>query len=139
MAFPDLTKHLKEGDKVWTIQYGWVLVESVDDENGFIEVLDGKFYDFQGKLHATDSYPSLFLKEQTFDFSIPEPTFEKDELVWASFDELHSFWVPAYYALKAEDGVHHVGEVQKKPSSGAFLTSATAVRKWSDSPFKAEK
>lgn len=136
----DLTKILKPGDKVWTIQDGWTSIQGVDSDSGVIVTTDLKYYDVNG-ICDSDKFPSLFLKEQVFDLSVPETVFEQDELVWALLgDPINPIWVPSYYDHKDREGYHCVFRNQLRLKGNGRLLSVRAyqVRKWEDSPFKLE-
>jgi hypothetical protein len=114
----DLRK-VEVGDKIWTIQYGWVQVVNVDRDSYPIET-DGSCYTIDGKRWKGDKYPSAFLecpfKEQ------PIEKIEKDTLIWFR-DRSHDFWKYGYYS-HFENGKHYIFNDSKKS------TETSSVQAW---------
>ena len=91
-------REVEVGDKIWTIQHGWVQVVNVDTDSYPIET-DGSCYTIDGKRSKGDKYPSAFLE-----YPFKEQVIEKDTLVWArDFEE--QMWRVGYYS-HLENGRH---------------------------------
>ena len=101
----DLRK-VKVGDKIWTIQYGWVEVVNVETDSYPIET-DGSCYTIDGKRSKSDKYPSAFTE-----YPFKEQPIEKDTIVWYRDDEDTS-WMVGYYS-HFEDGNHFCFHGSKK-------------------------
>jgi hypothetical protein len=118
----DLSK-VKVGDKIWTIQGGWVEVTSTSIKIpvGYPIETEGKYtYTIDGKGNSKYKYPSAFLeypfKEQ------PIEKFEKDTLVWFR-DRSHDFWKYGYYS-HFENGKHYIFNDSKKS------TETSTIQAW---------
>ena len=101
----DLSK-VKKGDKIWTIQNGWVRVVNVYTDSYPIDT-DGHGYTIDGKRWKSDKYPSAFLE-----CPFKEQPIEKDTLVWFRDDE-NEWWSVGYYS-HFENGKHFVFDASKK-------------------------
>ena len=54
--------NVKVGDKIWTIQEGWVQVESISKKDVIYPILIKNYwYTLDGKLSEIDEHPSAFL------------------------------------------------------------------------------
>jgi hypothetical protein len=106
-------REVEVGDKIWTIQHGWVQVVNVDTDSYPIET-DGSCYTIDGKRWKGDKYPSAFLE-----CPFKEQVIEKDTLVWFR-DGTDSFWKVGYYS-HFEDGMHQCF-IESKKSTETDLT-----------------
>jgi hypothetical protein len=87
----DLSK-VKVGDKIWTIQEGWVEVVRIGLLTEYFRTEAGLSYSLNGKRDVIDKYPSAFLE-----YPFKEQPIEKDTLVYYRDDEEES-WKVGYYA-----------------------------------------
>jgi len=103
----DLSK-VKVGDKIWTIQDGWIEVIKIENEEPYF-VIDTEYetYTIDGKSRIKDKYPSAFLE-----YPFKEQLIEKDTLVWFR-DSENENWMVGYYS-HFEDGKHHCVDYSKK-------------------------
>jgi hypothetical protein len=99
-------REVEVGDKIWTIQHGWVQVVNVDTDSYPIET-DGSCYTIDGKRSRGDKYPSAFTE-----YPFKEQLIEKDTLVWFR-DSENENWMVGYYS-HFEDGKHHCVDYSKK-------------------------
>jgi hypothetical protein len=96
----DLSK-VKVGDRIWTIQGGWVTVKHPSYIIKGHPIYTGLCsYTIDGKVNVSDKYPSAFLE-----YPFKEQPIEKDTLVWYRLSENES-WRIGYYS-HFEDGLHH--------------------------------
>ena len=95
----DLSK-VKVGDKIWTIQDGWIEVIKIDNEEPYF-VIDTEYetYKIDGKSRIKDKYPSAFLE-----YPFKEQPIEKDTIVWFRDSEDEN-WMVGYYS-HFENGQH---------------------------------
>jgi hypothetical protein len=110
----DLRK-VKVGDKIWTIQDGWIEVIEIDNEEPYY-VIDTEIhtYTIDGKVNITNKYPSAFLE-----YPFKEQPIEKDTLVYYRDDEDES-WKVGYYAY-FKNRKHFIFDDSKK----SIATTAT--------------
>lgn len=95
----DLSK-VKVGDKIWTIQEGWIKVKQINQGYAFPIVSEGSYsYRQDGKRTDNDKYPSAFLE-----CPFKEERIEKDTFVWFR-DSEDSSWLVGYYS-HFKDGKH---------------------------------
>jgi hypothetical protein len=111
----DLSK-VKKGDKIWTIQNGWVRVVNVYTDSYPIDT-DGHGYTIDGKRWKSDKYPSAFLE-----CPFKEQPIEKDTLVYYRDYEEES-WKVGYYAY-FENLKHFIFDNSKKS------TEITTTHSW---------
>ena len=82
---------VKVGDKIWTIQEGWVQVESISKKDVIYPILIKNYwYTLDGKLSEIDEHPSAFL-ENPFEKGITREVEEgilREYKTWA-FDAGH--------------------------------------------------
>jgi hypothetical protein len=114
----DLSK-VKVGDKIWTIQEGWVTVRSTSYIIKEYPICAGlSSYTIDGKIDSTNKYPSAFLE-----YPFKEQPIEKDTIVYyKDFD--HHNWGIGYYS-HFENGMHFVFDSSKKS------TQTTEYTRWS--------
>jgi hypothetical protein len=115
----DLSK-VEVGDKIWTIQDGWIEVTSIERDVNYQILTHRNSYTIDGKILKHHKYPSAFLecpfKEQ------PIEKIEKDTLVWFR-DKPHDFWKYGYYS-HFEDGKHYIFNDSKKS------TETSTIQAW---------
>ena len=103
----DLSK-VKVGDKIWTIQEGWVTVRSTSYIIKEYPICAGlSSYTIDGKIDSTNKYPSAFLE-----YPFKEQPIEKDTLVWFRDNE-KTLWKYGYYS-HLENGQHNCFIESKK-------------------------
>lgn len=102
----DLSK-VKVGDKIFTIEEGWVNVISIDDTDKYPIETENYTYTIDGKVNIGDKYPSGFLE-----YPFKEQPIEKDTLVWYRDNENMS-WSVGYYS-HLEKGEHYCFVNSKK-------------------------
>jgi len=103
----DLSK-VKVGDKIWTIQEGWVTVRSTSYIIKEYPICAGlSSYTIDGKIDSTNKYPSAFLE-----YPFKEQPIEKDTIVWFR-DTEESYWKVGHYS-HCTNGYHCVFEASKK-------------------------
>lgn len=111
---------VKVGDKIWTIQSGWVEVDYID-KNSFYPILSSELsYTLDGKNGLADKYPSAFLE-----YPFKEEPIKKDTLVWYRNAEGMS-WMVGYYS-HFEDGQHFCFVASKKSTETDALASWNIV------------
>jgi hypothetical protein len=115
----DLSK-VKLGDKIFTIEEGWVEVIGVYTDSYPIETEGEYTYTIDGKLNEEDKYPSAFLECPFKEQEIEE--IEKDTLVWFR-DKPNDFWKYGYYS-HFENGKHYIFNDSKKS------TETSSVQAW---------
>lgn len=96
----DLSK-VKVGDKIWTIQEGWIEVKRIDTSEIFSIKTEFNSYTIDGKNYSDDKYPSVFIE-----YPFKEQPIEKDTLVWFR-DYEHYYWHIGYYS-HFKDGKHFI-------------------------------
>lgn len=94
----DLSK-VKVGDKIWTIQSGWIEVKRIDTSETFPIETESNSYTIDGKVYFDDKHPSAFLE-----YPFKEQPIEKDTLVWFRDNENEN-WMVGYYS-HFKDGNH---------------------------------
>jgi len=99
-------REVEVGDKIWTIQHGWVEVVNVDTDSYPIET-DGSCYTIDGKRSRGDKYPSAFTE-----CPFKEQPIKKDTLVLFRNSENEN-WRVGYYS-HFENGKHFCFEYSKK-------------------------
>jgi hypothetical protein len=102
----DLSK-VKVGDKIWTIESGWIKVINTKGGNLYPIDTENYSYTFDGKVTISDKYPSAFTE-----YPFKEQPIEKDTLVWFREQEDQS-WKFGYYS-HFQDGRHWCFERSKK-------------------------
>lgn len=102
----DLSK-IKVGDKIWTIEDGWINVISIERDENYPIYTKNNTYTFDGKVNIGDKYPSAFLE-----YPFKEEPIEKDTLVWFR-DSEKSSWIVGYYS-HFEDGRHYCFDASLK-------------------------
>jgi hypothetical protein len=102
----DLSK-VKVGDKIWTIEVGWVEVVAINPGEKYPIETDNNTYQLNGKVSIHDKYPSAFLE-----YPFKEQEIEKDTLVWCRNGE-DFYWAVGYYS-HFEDGKHYIFDGSKK-------------------------
>jgi hypothetical protein len=95
------------GDKILTIQSGWVKVDKISDDEKYPIETKNETYTFEGKRDVHDKYPSAFTE-----YPFKEEPIEKDTLVWFRIDENES-WKVGYYS-HFENGKHYCFVNSKK-------------------------
>jgi hypothetical protein len=109
----DLSK-VKVGDRIFTIEEGWVNVISIDDTDKYPIETENYTYTIDGKVNIGDKYPSAFLE-----YPFKEQPIEKDTLVYYRDDEEES-WKVGYYAY-FKNRKHFIFDDSKK----SIATTAT--------------
>jgi len=102
----DLSK-VKVGDKIWTIESGWIKVINTKGGNLYPIDTENHSYTLDGKVTIYDKYPSAFTE-----YPFKEQLIEKDTLVWFR-DSENENWMVGYYS-HFEDGKHHCVDYSKK-------------------------
>jgi hypothetical protein len=109
-------REVEVGDKIWTIQHGWVQVVNVETDSYPIET-DGSCYTIDGKRSKGDKYPSAFTE-----CPFKEQPIEKDTPVWFR-DHEDENWMVGYYS-HLEEGIHHCFDYSRKS------TETDAISEW---------
>jgi hypothetical protein len=117
----DLSK-VKIGDKIWTIQEGWVKVVRIGSftENYPIMTQCGTAFNLNGKWALDDKHPSAFLE-----YPFKEQEIEKDTLVWFR-DYEYEPWSVGYYS-NFENGNHYTFQASKKSNETSDIHSWNIV------------
>jgi hypothetical protein len=105
----DLSK-VKVGDKIWTIQDGWIEVTSIERDVNYQILTHGNSYTIDGKILKHHKYPTAFLE-----YPFKEQPIEKDTPVWFR-DSKGESWSVGYYS-HFEDGQHFVFDYSKKSTA----------------------
>jgi hypothetical protein len=114
----DLSK-VKVGDKIWTIQDGWIEVIEIDNEEPYYVIDTGKEnYTIDGKFRKGDKYPSAF---NEYPFKEQVQVIEKDTLVWFR-NGTDENWMVGYYS-HIENEIHRCF-IESKKSTETDLTDA---------------
>ena len=117
----DLSK-VKVGDKIWTIQSGWVIVKSTVYYPSHPIFTDTECsYTIDGKQRCEDNAPSAFTE-----YPFKEQPIEKDTLVWFRDNE-SACWKVGYYS-HYEDGQHWCFDSSKKSTETEELTTWEIVK-----------
>ena len=109
----DLSK-VEVGDKIWTIQDGWIEVTSIERDVNYQILTHRNSYTIDGKILKHHKYPSAFLE-----YPFKEQPIEKDTLVYYRDDEEES-WKVGYYAY-FKNRKHFIFDDSKK----SIATTAT--------------
>ena len=112
----DLSK-VEVGDKIWTIQDGWIEVTSIERDVNYQILTNKNSYTIDGKILKRHKYPSAFLE-----YPFKEQPIEKDTLVYYRDDEEES-WRFGYYAY-FKNRKHFVFDDSKKS------IETTATHSW---------
>ena len=102
----DLSK-VKVGDKIWTIQSGWVEVIKINEKTNYPIETEEDSYTLDGKNTIFEKHPSAFLE-----YPFKEQPIEKDTLVWFRDSEDEN-WMFGYYS-HFKDGIHYCFEASLK-------------------------
>ena len=109
-------REVEVGDKIWTIQHGWVEVIRVDEDD--YPIFAGEeYYRIDGKLDENHKYPSAFTE-----YPFKEQVIEKDTPVWFR-DHRDENWMVGYYS-HLEEGIHHCFDYSRKS------TETDAISEW---------
>lgn len=95
------------GQRVWSVKFGWGIITSISPDSTYpIRFISNKgettTFQLDGKIDADDEHPSLFHKEQTFDFSKPEWQPKEGELVWVWGKENKYPFIQTFKEMKGE-------------------------------------
>lgn len=115
----DLSK-VKVGDKIWTIQGGWIEVIRIDTSKTFPIDTECHSYTIDGKIYFNDKYPSAFLE-----YPFKEQPIEKDTLVWFRDSEEEN-WMVGYYSHSKNES-HYCFDYSKKSTETIGVTQWNIV------------
>lgn len=115
-------KDLKIGQRVWSINYGWgtILSMNAGEEQNLIQVRFDEgarcwLYDYEGNRNQCDvtNTPTLFLNE----FKIPEAAFKERNYILDN-----DYEVSDLIMFKFKNGLNYVGQIESLDKINGYVT-----------------
>ena len=112
-------KDASEGDKVWSIEYGWGKVICVDSFGIYVSFsITEQWYTYDGKNRSTNCYsyssfkPTLFWDEVKFDVP-PKPVPKVEKWLWVYKGTGVYHVTTSYYSEKDVEAISYMNIIEK--------------------------
>jgi hypothetical protein len=110
-------REVEVGDKIWTIQDGWIEVTSIERDVNYQILTHRNSYTIDGKILKHHKYPTAFLE-----YPFKEQPIEKDTLVWFRDSEDENWMVGYYSHFDSRYKKHRCFDYSKKSTETSVNT-----------------